>query len=171
MLKYIKSQMSTNGEVQLQKLVYYAQAWSLAWDGRPLFPERIEAWRMGPVVRAIRYRSEEPADPEALNDEARATVDAVVEFYGQHAGSALAEKTHDEPPWRQAWERRPTGSDTSTEEISHEAMRAFYSHLAITQSDVPRRRPVHVTASDTKVRQAAAANAERWRETLAILAQ
>ena len=32
-MKYIKSQKSITGEVQLQKLVYYSQAWSLAWDG------------------------------------------------------------------------------------------------------------------------------------------
>lgn len=29
---------------KLQKLVYYSQAWSLVWDQRPLFAERIEAW-------------------------------------------------------------------------------------------------------------------------------
>jgi len=34
---------------KLQKLVYYSQAWSLVWDVRPLFPERIEAWANGPV--------------------------------------------------------------------------------------------------------------------------
>ncbi len=34
----------------LQKLVYYAQVWSMVWDGRPLFTEPVEAWRDGPVV-------------------------------------------------------------------------------------------------------------------------
>jgi|SRR6516225_8231636 hypothetical protein len=34
---------------KLQKLVYYSQAWSLVWDLRPLFAERIEAWPNGPV--------------------------------------------------------------------------------------------------------------------------
>lgn len=36
--------------MKLQKLVYYAQAWSLVWEDRPLFPERIEAWANGPVI-------------------------------------------------------------------------------------------------------------------------
>ena len=30
--------------LKLQKLVYYAQGFALALYGRPLFPERIEAW-------------------------------------------------------------------------------------------------------------------------------
>ena len=29
--------------MKLQKLLYYSQAWSLVWDEKPLFPERIEA--------------------------------------------------------------------------------------------------------------------------------
>ena len=39
--------------MKLQKLVYYCQAWHLVWDEECLFPERIEAWANGPVVRAI----------------------------------------------------------------------------------------------------------------------
>lgn len=38
---------------KLQKLTYYAQAWSLAWDGRPLFADRVEAWANGPVTRSL----------------------------------------------------------------------------------------------------------------------
>ena len=30
--------------MKLQKLVYYAQTWSLVWDDLPLFDDRIEAW-------------------------------------------------------------------------------------------------------------------------------
>jgi uncharacterized phage-associated protein len=29
--------------MKLEKLVYYAQAWSLVWDEEPLFKERVEA--------------------------------------------------------------------------------------------------------------------------------
>ncbi len=42
--KYILTKMGKLSTVKLQKLVYYAQAWSLVWDDEPLFNERIEAW-------------------------------------------------------------------------------------------------------------------------------
>jgi uncharacterized phage-associated protein len=38
---------------KLQKLVYYAQGWTLGLTGRPLFPEPLEAWKKGPVSRAL----------------------------------------------------------------------------------------------------------------------
>ena len=39
--------------MKLQKLVYYCQAWHLAWEGRALFPEAIQAWASGPVCPAL----------------------------------------------------------------------------------------------------------------------
>ena len=39
--------------MKLQKLIYYCQAWSLAWDGDPMFPEEFEAWASGPVVPTL----------------------------------------------------------------------------------------------------------------------
>lgn len=38
---------------KLQKLVYYCQAWHVAWCGVPLFDEPVEAWASGPVVPAL----------------------------------------------------------------------------------------------------------------------
>lgn len=169
-MKYIKSQMSLMGDVQLQKLVYYAQAWSLAWDGKPLFHERVEAWRMGPVVPAIRYRTDEP-DMSALAPGERATVDAVIDFYGRHHGQALADKSHSETPWQAAWAKRPEGSSRGNEEITHEAMRRFYTSLALEGVEVPKRAAVIQDASELETREIAAANAHRWRDTLAILAK
>lgn len=39
--------------LKLQKLLYYAQGISLALNDAPLFHERIEAWRHGPVVNEV----------------------------------------------------------------------------------------------------------------------
>ncbi|HSX11345.1 MAG TPA: type II toxin-antitoxin system antitoxin SocA domain-containing protein, partial [Chlamydiales bacterium] len=41
---------------KLQKLVYYCQAWSLVWDEKPLFKEKILAWANGPVVKELYLR-------------------------------------------------------------------------------------------------------------------
>ncbi|QYJ05378.1 DUF4065 domain-containing protein [Nocardioides panacisoli] len=170
-MRYIKSQMNVNGEVQLQKLVYYAQAWSLAWDGRPLFHDRIEAWRMGPVAPNLRYRIDE-GDSKALRAEDRATVDAVIRHYGSHHGQALATMTHSERPWAEAWEKRPDGANRCDEVISHDAIRQFYTEKALSGADVPERAPVRPgRVDDDTIREIAAANSQRWKKTLAILAE
>ena len=41
--------------LKLQKLMYYAQGFSLAMRGKPLFREDFEAWEHGPVIPSL-YR-------------------------------------------------------------------------------------------------------------------
>ena len=41
--------------MKLEKLVYYSQAWSLAWDGEPLFNDDFQAWANGPVCPTLFY--------------------------------------------------------------------------------------------------------------------
>lgn len=41
-------------QLKLQKLIYFVQGISLALFDRPLFEEEIEAWKYGPVARALR---------------------------------------------------------------------------------------------------------------------
>jgi uncharacterized phage-associated protein len=52
---FIVAELGEVGAMKPPKLVYYAQAWSLVWDDRPLFPEHIEAWDRGRVVGEL-YR-------------------------------------------------------------------------------------------------------------------
>lgn len=169
-VKYIKSQMTPMGETQLHKLAYYSQAWSLAWDGKPLFNDRIEAWRNGPVAPTLRYRAV-PPDAEALSPQERATVDAVIEFYGRFHGAKLGDMTHAERPWAEAWDKRPEGSTRCTEPITHEAMRHFYTELALSDEEKPVRRAVTQSVSNDEVLEVAAANAQRWAKTLELLSQ
>jgi hypothetical protein len=48
--EYILASLGAMSAMKLQKLMYYSQAWTLAWTDRPLFEEEIEAWAKGPVV-------------------------------------------------------------------------------------------------------------------------
>ena len=50
---YILQSAGDMTAMKLQKLVYYTQAWSLVWDDKPLFEEKIEAWANGPVIREL----------------------------------------------------------------------------------------------------------------------
>ena len=95
---------------KIQNLVYYGQAWSLVWDDDALFPEEVEAWANGPVVRAIynahrgKYRGSRlpRGEADALNDDQRETVDAVLGFYGDRSPQWLNDLTHMETPWQSA---------------------------------------------------------------------
>jgi len=44
-------------QMKLQKLLFYAQAWFLATNDKPLFAEEVEAWPWGPVVRPIYFQT------------------------------------------------------------------------------------------------------------------
>lgn len=39
--------------MQLQKLIYFAHGWHLAFTGQPLIRQRMEAWTYGPVVPEV----------------------------------------------------------------------------------------------------------------------
>jgi uncharacterized phage-associated protein len=119
---------------KLEKLVYYAQAWHLAWHARPLFAETIEAWAQGPVVRHLydqhrrQYRVQEwiSGDRGRLADDERHTVEWVVSNYGRFTAEALSRMTHNDSPWRVA--RGALRQDARSEKpISHESMASFYS--------------------------------------------
>lgn len=167
---YIASKKSLNGEMQLQKLLYYAQAWSLAWDGTPLFSDRIEAWRMGPVVPSVRYVSTTVGDASALTEAQKATIDAVLEHYGNMTGGALGNLTHVEDPWIEAWDKRQSETRCD-EEITHNAMRRFYTRQALAHKG-PKRQPVaRESVSDDEIMAIAKANSQIWSHTLELLAR
>lgn len=133
---YILRKVGQTTAMKLQKLVYYSQAWSLVWDDRSLFAERIEAWANGPVVRAL-YESHrgqftvsslEPGDPDNLDIVARDTIDAVLKFYGDKPAQWLSDLTHGEAPWKEARGDLAPGAPCSNE-ITPSSMVEYYSAL------------------------------------------
>ncbi|WP_367402606.1 Panacea domain-containing protein [Kocuria marina] len=105
------------GTLKLQKLLYYCQAWHLATDGTPLIPDRVEAWKHGPVFPGIYYKhayetalsSWDQGDPSGITGLDRKIVDSVLEVYGTKSGWALRDLTHSEDPWKNAWEKSQEG--------------------------------------------------------------
>jgi uncharacterized phage-associated protein len=123
---------------KLQKLIYYCQAWHLVWEGKPLFPDRIEAWANGPVVPSLFRKHKKlfkvshwpPGNPNELTPEERSTIHAVLKFYGKKKGYVLAALTHREAPWRDA--RRRAGLRTGERgdaEITKQSMLEYYESL------------------------------------------
>jgi uncharacterized phage-associated protein len=133
---YILDKAGTMSAMKLQKLVYYSQAWSLVWDERPLFPERIKAWANGPVIRELydQHRGQftvdrwPTGDPSALSPEQRETVDAVLGFYGDKTAQWLSDLTHREDPWLHARKDLADG-ERGDQEITLAAMGEYYSSL------------------------------------------
>jgi uncharacterized phage-associated protein len=98
--------------LRLQKLLYYAQAWSLVIRESELFSEEICAWRHGPVVPEVNQTGdavppESFADAPDLEAEEVAFVKSVWEAYNQYSALKLSRMTHEEMPWQKAWGGRP----------------------------------------------------------------
>jgi uncharacterized phage-associated protein len=127
------SAMGPMSALKLQKLAYYCQAWHLARNRTPLFTDEVEAWREGPVVRALynlhrqQYAVHEwPAgNGERLEDAERATVDWVVEKYGGFTPERLSRMTHNESPWRVA-RRGLAATAASDRPVDRHDMAAYY---------------------------------------------
>lgn len=134
---YILQQRGTITAMKLQKLVYYAQAWSLVWDERPLFDARVEAWANGPVVPALynlhkgqfKLSTLQRGDASKLRPRERETVDAVLAFYGDRSSQWLSELTHREAPWKDARHGLEAG-DRGNREISLASMAEYYGSLS-----------------------------------------
>lgn len=127
--------------MKLQKLVYYCQAWSLAWDDKPLFDEDFEAWANGPVNRKLYFKHRgkfvvsrddfltDVDTSDVFSDDEVETMDAVLGFYGDKSPHWLSELTHKEAPWQEARKGYADGAP-SQEVITKDSMQVFYGGLA-----------------------------------------
>lgn len=121
--------------MELQKLLYYVQAWHLAVTDETLFPEKFKAWANGPVVPQVWHSRKEPRlrDPQAgsvdseaeLDDMSSDIIDLVLETYGSLSGDELSALTHTERPWVEARGDTPEG-EGSSEPLSWARMAEFY---------------------------------------------
>ncbi len=136
--KFILDKQGIMSAMKLHKLVYYAQAWSLAWDDKPLFDNRIEAWANGPVVRDLynkhqgKYQAAvsdvEPFACSSLSTEQQETIEAVLEAYGEKSAQWLSDQTHTEAPWLKA-RKGLSDNERGEQEITLDSMLEYYTSL------------------------------------------
>ena len=134
--------------LKLQKLLYYALAFYVAYDmdkdpnnedffGRYLFAESLEAWTHGPVCRVVydeyhpnHSRFEilsKPKEHTIHNERIVDLLNNVWRLLGGYSGTQLEDFTHKDDPWRLARERAGVASwERSNEIINVEEMRIFY---------------------------------------------
>jgi uncharacterized phage-associated protein len=118
---YVIVRLAESGEclshLKLQKLMYYVQAWHLAFYNQPLFAGKFQAWIHGPVSRElydrfvrtkslyspVRLDDIRPAfNPDTVPSDKASHINAVLEVYAPMADSQLENMTHEEDPWVQA---------------------------------------------------------------------
>ncbi len=133
---YILQKQERMTTMKLQKLVYYSQAWALVWDEAYLFEEKIEAWANGPVVRALYNKHKgqfevstwSSGDALKLSRTQKATINAVIKFYGNKSSQWLSDLTHEEDPWKNARKGLQPGQFGHTE-ITPASMAEYYGSL------------------------------------------
>lgn len=127
--------------LKLQKLLYYSQAWSLVFRGKPLFYENIEAWIHGPVVPPVyrhykQYRYSVIPDETPLHllyDSEISILNLVLNRYGRKSAKFLEDLTHSEDPWL-ASRRGLSAQELSNRKIPLKAMRDYYTQFVENQS-------------------------------------
>ncbi|GHU69931.1 hypothetical protein FACS1894184_14690 [Clostridia bacterium] len=97
--------------LRLQKLLFFAQGWSLVIRGVPLFDDPIEAWQYGPVVptvyrelsvnwkNPIRHTTKGYTDSCVSDENAQFLIDVLV-HHSACATYGLVELSHTLPCWR-----------------------------------------------------------------------
>lgn len=128
--------------LELQKYLYYAQGWYLAFYGRPLFAEPLQAWVHGPAHSGtygrFKHNGFQPiADdiPEpGLSEQVRAHLVEVYNAYNKFSGWDLERMTHAEDPWLEARGDLPE-DEPSQAGISRESMRRYFGRLAEEQAE------------------------------------
>lgn len=135
---YILNKKGELSAMKLQKLAYYAQAWSLVWEEEPLFENRIEAWANGPVCPSLYdchrgfFKVEASTFLQGnagnLTKSHKDTIDKVFEYYGEKSAQWLSDLTHNESPWIDA-RGGISPTERSNVEITTAAMHEYYSGL------------------------------------------
>ncbi|PIU00782.1 MAG: hypothetical protein COT74_02460 [Bdellovibrionales bacterium CG10_big_fil_rev_8_21_14_0_10_45_34] len=135
--EYASALISRNSTyMKLQKIVYYAQVESLVHYSKPLFGEKILAWRGGPVVRELfdkhkgfkALNNVNLGSPSNLSMEQKACVHWAVEKYGNLDGDTLSHLTHIEGPWSKARSGLPAEAPSDAE-ITLQSLIDYYTNL------------------------------------------
>ena len=140
--EYILMKHGPMSHLKLQKLLFYCDAYHLAYFDVELIPDTFEAWMHGPVCRKVFQKmkgvsilygdmtfDKDPVKTEKkfleLTSDQRDLVTDVLNMLAGWTGLELENATHSEDPWLDA--RKGCGpADKCNRPISKEATRLFY---------------------------------------------
>ena len=117
--KFILTRTGIITTMALLKLVYYCQAWSYGWTGKPLCAAEFQAWKDGPVNPEL-FRINQgkrlasldsfPAPDHSFSPIETAIMDMVLDVYDEFTGEELSVMTHHDAPWNEGRNGLPDGA-------------------------------------------------------------
>lgn len=141
---YVTSHGNSLNLIKLQRLLYLAYAWHLAFsDGQAMFRENFQAWRYGPVNGTLQKHFSALADPtapidltqrhyrnpldalEKLTDEEIDNFELIGDVYGDLSPEQLEEMLFSDEPWVKARDGLSPES-RSDSEITDAAILQYY---------------------------------------------
>ena len=123
--------------MQLQKLVFLAQGYSMAMLDRPVHYQNTHAWQFGPVTPKL-YKQLQKYGNSWVTEKIEQNVEefipedspefeiitAVFNSFGHWTGGQLSALTHEEnTPWKITWDKQPFSI------IDTELMKKFYTGI------------------------------------------
>lgn len=142
--KYILAKVGPINHLKLQKLVYYVEAYHLAYFEKSLIDDNFEAWLHGPVSRKIWNHIKEVANvydsikypgedkhafvndfKKGITEDQLDLLNDVLREFGKESSYKLECMTHAEDPWKKARRGCAPGDKCETI-INKEVMKKYY---------------------------------------------
>lgn len=150
-LELANSKGESLSPMKLQKLIYFAHGWHLALYNEPLIKERVQAWKLGPVIPSVYHEfkrfgyspitctvrddADDGLDWHFIPRDDKRTIallNRIWDVYGKFTAIQLSNMTHGPgAPWRNTWE---SGDGIPELPIDNEIIKNYF--LAKTKKNV-----------------------------------
>lgn len=135
--RYKQESGSTMDEMKLHKLLYFTQRESFVLLGKPMFPDKFEAWKYGPVMRCLRKAHWEYQIPSVLpaDSEYIPVLEDTLRRYAAMDSWTLSNISHGETSWQKAKDKEVGSSpvEIETSDIEYDARAIKYRRFMCAQ--------------------------------------
>lgn len=123
--RYEQESSSRMDEMKLHKLLYFTQRESFVLLGKPMFPDKFEAWKYGPVMRCLRKAHWEYQAQSVLSADSEyiPVLEDTLKRYAPMDSWTLSNISHGETCWQKAKDKE-VGSypvEIETSDIEYDA--------------------------------------------------
>lgn len=133
--KYILIKTGAISTMTLEKLSYYCLVWSLVWFNHPIFNNKFQAWKDGPVCKDLfsLHKGKRIISADSINSEhifsnsELMVMNSVISIYGRENGEFLSALTHQEEAWLSARGKLSPKASSNTI-ITNEIIKKAYSY-------------------------------------------